>query len=131
MSAIDVATRYRQQHPEHAGAGYVRVWNNQAYGWCVKRGSATTERPGALAVDAAGRVWEAIGGSDQDGAREWCSQFEARGIDWWNQLTPQQRERWLEAAVVNGTPRTPASAADAYRAYLAQDRPIGTNQACR
>lgn len=47
-------------------------WPNAvAVGWMNELRDPQNWGPGCLAVDASGRVFEAIGGSAHDGAREW------------------------------------------------------------
>ena len=43
----------------------------QAYGWKNALRDPGHERPGALAVDVDGHVWEAVGGDDYHGAKSW------------------------------------------------------------
>lgn len=67
--AIELASAYRrdEQQPD----GIVLVWAGQVYGWKNELRDPQHERPGALAVNASGRVWVAHGGNDQDGAKSW------------------------------------------------------------
>ena len=67
--AARVALKYRKD--EQQPGGVVLVWAGQAYGWKNELRDPQHERPGALALDAEGGVWEATGGNDQDGARAW------------------------------------------------------------
>lgn len=56
---------------EHGGKGVVLIFRGHVYGWkdCLR--DARHERPGALAVGGDGRVHEARGGNDRDGAQRW------------------------------------------------------------
>jgi hypothetical protein len=51
--------------------GVVLFWRGQAYGWknCLR--DPQHECPGALAVDADGRAYQAIDGNERDGAQRW------------------------------------------------------------
>ena len=65
------AARWRAANPGH-DHGVVRVYEGCVYGWSASEpGPPNTERPGALAVASDGRVWLAVGGTDQDGAESW------------------------------------------------------------
>ena len=70
--AVEVSQRYRSDYPGHA-EGVVLVWQDEAYGWKDRLRDPESERPGVYAVDAKGRVWEAVGGNDYDGAERWES----------------------------------------------------------
>ena len=61
MQPLEVAQAYRAEHQTPPG-GVVLLWGGTAYGH---------ERPGALAVDVDGHVWEAVGGDDYHGAKSW------------------------------------------------------------
>lgn len=67
---LTLAAEWRHKYPGHEH-GVVLIWNGAAYGWknCLR--DAGHERPGALAVDAEGHVFEAQGGNDYDGAKCW------------------------------------------------------------
>jgi len=67
--AIKLAEAYRRE--EVQDDGIVLVYAGQVYGWKNELRDPQHERPGALALDAEGGVWEAMGGNDQDGARAW------------------------------------------------------------
>lgn len=71
LAALDAAALWRTSHPDHLTAGVVLVWDGRAYGWKDQLRDPQHERPGALAIDVRGNVWEAIGGNDQDGAQTW------------------------------------------------------------
>lgn len=67
-----LARRYRANAAlNHPQRGVVLIWRGSHYGWkdCLR--DPQHERPGALAVDTENRVYEARGGNDHDGAREW------------------------------------------------------------
>ena len=49
-------------------SGIVFIWEGEAYAWRDKIRDASTEKPGVIAVDTQGRVYEAQGGNDYDGA---------------------------------------------------------------
>ena len=67
--AIKLAEAYRRE--EGQDGGIVLVYAGQVYGWKNELRDPQSERPGALAVSADGRVWLAVGGNDQDGAKSW------------------------------------------------------------
>ena len=67
--AIKLALTYRRE--EQQEGGIVLVYAGQAYGWKNELRDPQSERPGALAISADGRVWLAMGGNDQDGAKSW------------------------------------------------------------
>ena len=67
--AIKLAQAYRLK--EQRQDGVVLVWDGQVYGWKNELRDPQHERPGVLAVSADGRVWKAVGGNYQDGARSW------------------------------------------------------------
>ncbi|WP_226020558.1 antirestriction protein ArdR [Serratia symbiotica] len=70
---IAIAARWRDANPEHV-AGVVLVWQGEVYGWknCLR--DASHERPGALAIDVQGHIFEAQGGNDYDGTKCWVAQ---------------------------------------------------------
>ncbi|EEX9260459.1 antirestriction protein ArdR [Escherichia coli] len=67
-----IADRWRSENPGH-DAGVVLIWEGKAYGWknCLR--DAGHERPGALAVDMNGHVFEAQGGDEYNGAKCWVA----------------------------------------------------------
>jgi hypothetical protein len=67
--AAQLALKYRSEQQKQDGV--VLVWAGAVYGWKNTLRDPQHERPGAFAVDPVGRVWLAIGGCDQDGARSW------------------------------------------------------------
>lgn len=67
--AIELAKSYRRD--EGQGDGIVLIYAGQVYGWKNELRDPQSERPGALAVSDDGRVWLAVGGNDQDGAKSW------------------------------------------------------------
>lgn len=70
--AVEVANHYRvSEGREHMADGFVRVYAGRVYGWSAELGEASCERPGALAIDAAGNVSEAVGGDADAGALAW------------------------------------------------------------
>jgi hypothetical protein len=56
---------------EHDGAGVALICDGKAYGWKNYLRDPQHEIPGVLAVSGDGRVYEARGGNEQDGAAEW------------------------------------------------------------
>lgn len=66
-----VANAWRMGNPEHMLDGVVLVYEGRVYGWKNELRDPHQDCPGALAVDVRGRIWQAIGGNDYDGAREW------------------------------------------------------------
>ena len=71
--AIKLAEAYRRE--EGQDGDIVLVYAGQVYGWKNELRDPQSERPGALAVSADGRVWLAVGGNDQDGAKSWESAY--------------------------------------------------------
>ncbi len=71
QTAIEAAMTWRAANPEHMLTGIVLVWDGEVYGWKDRLRDPQHERPGVLAVDVRGHVWQAIGGTYQDGARAW------------------------------------------------------------
>ncbi|WP_226066766.1 antirestriction protein ArdR [Dickeya zeae] len=67
---IKIAERWRKVNKEYE-AGVVLIWGSKAYGWKDQLRDPHQERPGAIAVDAAGQVFEAQGGDDYNGAKCW------------------------------------------------------------
>lgn len=66
----DIAHHYRVQSKHKSGV--VLIWRGQVYGWKNRLRNPEHERPGAIAVDVTGRVYHAIGGNAQDGAKSWA-----------------------------------------------------------
>lgn len=64
-----LAAKYRAKRGHETGV--VLFWRSLAYGWKNTLRDPQHERPGALAVDADGRVFQAIDGNDYDGAQRW------------------------------------------------------------
>ncbi|WP_447885360.1 antirestriction protein ArdR [Serratia fonticola] len=88
---IAIAARWRDANPEHV-AGVVLVWQGEVYGWknCLR--DASHERPGALAVDVQGHIFEAQGGNDYDGAKCWVAAVsKLRDIDAVNGLPDKSK----------------------------------------
>lgn len=69
--SIAAAWRESQLDVTRRSRGVVLIWAGEVYGWKDRLRDAVHERPGALAVDTSGHVYEAQGGNDQDGARAW------------------------------------------------------------
>lgn len=67
-----VASLWRDGNQENPG-GVVLIWQGAVYGWKNELRDANHERPGAYAVDAAGAVFVAEGGTDYDGAERWVA----------------------------------------------------------
>lgn len=67
-----LAKRYRTDGREYERhGGYVLIEDRAAYGWKKFLDQPEREKPGALAVDEGGNVWQAVGGDDYNGARRW------------------------------------------------------------
>ena len=72
QDAITAAMTWRATQPDHRMTGGVAlVFDGEVYGWKDQLRDPGHERPGVLAVDVRGRVWEAIGGNYYDGAKAW------------------------------------------------------------
>ena len=67
---LATAHRWRTSNPECKG-GVVLIWQGKAYGWKDSLRDPWQEKPGAFAVDLAGLVFTAQGGSVFDGAKSW------------------------------------------------------------
>ncbi|WP_198266688.1 antirestriction protein ArdR [sulfur-oxidizing endosymbiont of Gigantopelta aegis] len=71
---IKLAQQWRsQQSSERSEFGIVLIWNNVVYGWKNELRDAGHERPGVIAIDAAGHIFEAKGGDDVSGAKCWVA----------------------------------------------------------
>lgn len=68
----DIVQQWRADNPKYKN-GVVLIWDGTVYGWKNELRDPGHERPGAVAVDASGRVYTACGGSYQDGAAEWVA----------------------------------------------------------
>lgn len=68
---IEAAQAYRANQHTPPG-GVVLLWGGIAYGWKNALRDPGDERPGALAVDVDGHVFEAQGGNDYHGAQIWA-----------------------------------------------------------
>lgn len=70
-----MAKAYRQSfssiYPCMLDTGYVRIFQGEIRGWCADKGAASTERPTTILVGIDGQIFEAVGGSDQIGAKKW------------------------------------------------------------
>lgn len=66
---LAIANNYRDENnkPE----GIVLIWEGSAYGWKDTLRNPDHERPGAIAVDADGNIFEAQGGDDYSGSKLW------------------------------------------------------------
>lgn len=72
QDAIAAAMTWRAAQPDHRmTGGVVLVWDGEVYGWKDRLRDPQHERPGVLAVDVRGRVWQAVGGTYQGGAKAW------------------------------------------------------------
>lgn len=71
MQPLEVAQAYRAEHQTPPG-GVVLLWGGTAYGWKNALRDPGHERPGALAVDVDGHVFQAQGGDDYHGAKVWA-----------------------------------------------------------
>ena len=85
MQPVDVARAYRAEHQTPPG-GVVLLWGGTAYGWKNALRDAGHERPGALAVDVDGHVFQAQGGDDFLAALAfstcWAFLDATRAYDW-------------------------------------------------
>ena len=71
---VKAAQIYRASQQLPPG-GVVLLWDGVAYGWKNKLRDPGHERPGALAVDEDGNVFEAQGGDGYRGAQVWGGVF--------------------------------------------------------
>ena len=71
MSAEEIAAKWRKTNPKYATKGIVLLWGDEVTGWRDQLRNPETERPSAIAVDAYGRVFKAVGGDDYNGAKCW------------------------------------------------------------
>lgn len=71
---VKAAQIYRASQQLPPG-GVVLLWDGVAYGWKNKLRDPGHERPGALAVDEDGNVFEAQGGDECRGAQVWGGVF--------------------------------------------------------
>ena len=65
-----LAKEYMAENQRLTG-GVVLIYENKVYGWKDKLRDANHERPGVIAVDSDGYVFQAQGGNDDDGASHW------------------------------------------------------------
>jgi len=79
VELVRVAEAWRFEHGK-ADDGVVLVYDGAAYGWkdCLR--DPQHERPGAMAIDAAGSAWFADGGNDYDGAERWLPIADVHGV---------------------------------------------------
>ncbi|RME81258.1 MAG: hypothetical protein D6775_14050 [Caldilineae bacterium] len=70
IRAIEQA-RARRANSTGYEYGFVVVFEGEVSGWMNWLRSPEHWMPGALAIDAEGRVWEARGGDEYHGARRW------------------------------------------------------------
>lgn len=69
-----IAGAWRFQGGEsYADNGFVLIYDGEAYGWKEKLRDPIREKPGVIAVDVQGLIYQAQGGNDYDGAERWCS----------------------------------------------------------
>lgn len=68
---LRVARNWRLNEPESHQTGVVLIWDGKVYGWKNELRDASHEQPGAIAVDDAGRVFQAEGGDSYNGASAW------------------------------------------------------------
>ena len=67
-----IANEWRSTQDEpRASTGVVLIYEGRAYGWKNALRDPHHERPGAVAVDPAGKMWMATGGNYEDGALTW------------------------------------------------------------
>lgn len=72
MNVQALAGRYRETtQGDEAHCGYVLIYAGRVFGWKRALDAPATVCPGAVAVDMAGRMFEAEGGNDYDGAVRW------------------------------------------------------------
>lgn len=69
-----IAGAWRVQNGEsYADHGFVLIYDGVVYGWKEKLINPHCEKPGVIAVDTQGFIYQAQGGNDYDGAERWCS----------------------------------------------------------
>lgn len=68
--ALEQAQEFRNASVGRDG-GWVILWRGLVQGWSDPKPEASGWRPETIIIDANGVVFMAIGGTDQDGAREW------------------------------------------------------------
>lgn len=72
MKAIEAEKARRKSDGKEYASGGVFVFLNSEYqGWMNELRDPHKWVPGCIAVDESGRMWESIGGNDQDGAEIW------------------------------------------------------------
>lgn len=67
-----IAALWRQANQENPG-GVVLIWQGAVYDWKDELRDPQHEQPGAVAVDDAGCVFVAEGGTEYDGAKCWVA----------------------------------------------------------
>ena len=74
MGYRDLALEWREnQSEEIRTSGVVLIWKGEVYGWKNVLRDASSERPGAVAVDTNEHVYIAEGGDDYNGAKLWVA----------------------------------------------------------
>lgn len=55
----------------HEDGGVVIVFNGMVQGWCNELRNPEHWQAGCVAVDMDGACWQAVGGTEYDGAKSW------------------------------------------------------------
>lgn len=72
MKAIESEkARRKSDGKDYASGGVFVFLNSECQGWMNELRDPHKWIPGCIAVDESGRMWESIGGNDQDGAETW------------------------------------------------------------
>ncbi|MCS3473087.1 hypothetical protein M2401_006855 [Pseudomonas sp. JUb42] len=66
------ARKWRNANQHHRG-GVVLIWQGKVYGWKDSLRDASSESPGALAIDETGHIFIAEGGDEHNGAKCWVA----------------------------------------------------------
>lgn len=65
------ANRYRAENDKPSGV--VLLFEGKVYGWKNSLRNANHEKPGVIAVDSDGHMFQAQGGDDTNGAKLWVA----------------------------------------------------------
>ncbi|MGY6251830.1 hypothetical protein ACXIVK_00100 [Paraburkholderia caledonica] len=76
VTLIEDARHYREQEALVAKDGVVVLFQGEVQGWVNQLRNPEHWQPGCVAVDAQGRTWTTIAGSERNGALTWLANHE-------------------------------------------------------
>lgn len=71
MTNFEKAKQWRAQHGYTGKGGVIVIWGATVQGWVCQLTEPDHWVPGCIAVSEDGECYEAVGGNDGDGARDW------------------------------------------------------------